>query len=93
MATLLITLTAFLYMYRLSHADDSTLWTTVVTPDALLIIDNSGSMYELPQGANATFYLNGGTGNCSNGPLYNNPGNCVAASSLYASNTTVCTGI
>ena len=95
MAALIITSTAFLFLYRLSHADDSTLWTTVTTPDALIIIDNSGSMAELPQGSNATFYLHGNSGSCtggSAGPLYTTTGDCVPSATVYASNTTSCTG-
>ena len=75
-----------------SSADDSSLWTTTINPDALIILDLSGSMNELPQGSNATFYLQGGTGNCSNGPLYTDPGNCLTSPYFYPSGTILCTG-
>src|SRR5664280_2226345 len=76
----------------ISRADDSSLWTTTINPDALIILDLSGSMSELPQGSNATFYLQGGTGSCSNGPLYTDPGNCLTSPYFYPSGTILCTG-
>lgn len=76
----------------ISSADDSALWTTTVTPDALIILDNSGSMAEMPQGSSATFYLYGST-NCNGatGPFYTNPNgsSCLNATSLYGFS---CTG-
>jgi type IV pilus assembly protein PilY1 len=54
----------------LSRADDESLWTTVTTPDALFLLDLSGSMGDLPQGTTATFYLHGSTNCSSSGPYY-----------------------
>ncbi len=52
-----------------SRADDSTLWTTTTTPDALIILDNTGSMADLPEGSPATLYVCGSS--CSgSGPFY-----------------------
>ena len=55
-----------------SRADDSTLWTTTTTPDALIILDNTGSMQDLPEGSPATLYVCGSSSNCSgsSGPFY-----------------------
>ena len=55
-----------------SRADDSTLWTTTTTPDALIILDNTGSMQDLPAGSPATLYVCGSSSNCSgsSGPFY-----------------------
>ncbi len=54
-----------------SRADDSTLWTTTTTPDAIIILDNTGSMADLPAGSPATLYVCGSSSNCNgSGPFY-----------------------
>jgi Tfp pilus tip-associated adhesin PilY1 len=84
----------------LSLAGDEELWTTTTTPDALIILDQSGSMDEMPQGGSATFYLHGSstctTGSYGNTPVsgvpyYNSAAgsDCLNAPNLYASS---CTG-
>jgi Tfp pilus tip-associated adhesin PilY1 len=39
-----------------SHASDETLWTTVTTPDALVVFDLSGSMAQSPSGDSSNYY-------------------------------------
>lgn len=58
-AALLIAVSA-----SVSRAGDEDLWTTTITPDALIIQDLTGSMAYLPNGANPTFYLHGSS-SCS----------------------------
>ena len=71
-----------------SHADDSTLWTTTTTPDALIILDNSGSMAELPNGTNPTLYVCGTTSCSGSGPYYVTvPSNALTATSFYVAGT------
>ncbi len=67
----------------MANAEDSSLWTVRTTPDALIIIDRSGSMSELPQGSNPTFYASDCGGS---GPFYtsNSGGNCLTPTQLYA---------
>jgi Tfp pilus tip-associated adhesin PilY1 len=57
------------YSGVVSRADDSSLWTTTTIPDALIILDRSGSMQDLPLGSNPTMYVCGGSCNIS-GPFY-----------------------
>ena len=53
-----------------SRADDTALWVTTVTPDALIIQDLTGSMAELPNGTNPTFYFTSTTNCTGYGPYY-----------------------
>lgn len=57
------------YSGVVSRADDSSLWTTTTIPDALIILDRSGSMQDLPLGSNPTMYTCGSSCNVS-GPFY-----------------------
>ena|GEM_PF-172693 len=67
-----------------SRADDSTLWTTTTTPDALIILDNTGSMQDLPAGSPATLYVCGSSSNCSgSGPFYPSAQPSPLPSTLY----------
>lgn len=72
------------------RAGDEELWMTATTPDALIILDLSGSMDEIPLGSNPTLYLHGSTDCDSSGPFYatNTGDECLAPSpaTLYAAN-------
>jgi Tfp pilus tip-associated adhesin PilY1 len=71
----------------LLRAGDDDLWTTVITPDAVIIQDLTGSMAWLPNGKDATFYLHGANNCTSNtGPYYtsNTGPDCHTITSLFA---------
>ena len=53
-----------------AHAGDETLWTVATTPDALIILDLTGSMADPPQGSGGTLYVSGSTCNIAPGPFY-----------------------
>ena len=85
------------YSGVVSRADDSSLWTTTTIPDALIILDRSGSMNDLPLGTTPTMYVCGSS--CSiSGPfyttaqptqvpstLYDITGNCTTSGPYYSS--------
>jgi hypothetical protein len=65
-----------------SRAGDEDLWTTVITPDAVIIQDLTGSMAWLPNGANPRLYSCGN--NCSyGGPFYVTPQPSPVPSTLH----------
>ena len=80
-----------------SRAGDEDLWTTTITPDALIIQDLTGSMAYLPNGSDPDFYLHGSS-SCTNSsagstyPFYtsNTGPDCHTITSLYDA-TNVCT--
>jgi len=78
------------YSGEVSMADDSSLWTTTTIPDALIILDRSGSMNDLPLGSSPTMYICGTT-NCNiSGPFYASPpntSNVLAPTSFYVGGT------
>ena len=61
------------YSGVVSRADDSSLWTTTTIPDALIILDRSGSMQDLPLGTNPTMYVCGSSSCNISGPFYATP--------------------
>jgi len=66
----------------ISSADDDALWTTTITPDALIVLDLSGSMAWLPHGSQPTLYACGGS---CNEPYYETPQLSGVPSKLYVS--------
>jgi len=80
----IIIVIVFMAVYSgvVSRADDSSLWTTTTTPDALIILDNTGSMQELPAGTNPTMYVCGSSCNIS-GPFYPTAQPTQVPSKLY----------
>ena len=64
----------------ISRAADEDLWTAVTEPDALIVLDLSGSMAWIPQGDNPKFYSCGSS--CTE-PYYANPIVSNAPSTLY----------
>ncbi len=63
-----------------SNADDDALWTVTTEPDALIVLDLSGSMQWLPHGSNPTFYACGSS--CVE-PYYADPVVRSTPSTLY----------
>lgn len=66
----------------ISRAGDEALWTTVTTPDALIVLDLSGSMAWLPHGSSPKLYA---CGSSCNQPYYNTPQYSGVPSKLYVS--------
>lgn len=64
----------------ISQAADEDLWTAVTEPDALIVLDLSGSMEWVPHGRNPTFYS---CGSSCNEPYYETPQYSGVPSKLY----------
>ena len=81
-----------------SHAGDDDLWTVATTPDALIILDLTGSMADPPQGQNANYFVSGSNCTVVDGPYYLKSGTghtraCIDNSSnavLYVNSTIAC---
>ncbi len=79
---LLMLIVAFIIISSsaVSRATDEDLWSVTTEPDALIVLDLSGSMQWLPHGSSPTFYSCGGS--CSE-PYYASPIVSTTPATLY----------
>ena len=82
MILLIIAALLIMALPGVSRAGDEDLWTTVITPDAVIIQDLTGSMAWIPNGSSPTLYACGN--DCTyGGPFYVSPQLSGTPSTLY----------